>query len=114
MNLFCYYPGQCVATEKPYQIAKSLTLAETTVHAYKFLGLDNLGIPFEQCRLIRYNKELFEYSFDAQDMIRPMSDIVGHYFSFDLLMEVGTELIFSFIQLTNTRVVYYCRLFPVM
>lgn len=89
MNLYCYYPGHCVAKESPYQIAKSQTLAEATLDAYKFLGLDKMEIPVEQCRLIRYNKELFEYSFDTQDMHRTMEDIVGHYFSFDLLMEVS-------------------------
>ncbi|KAK8388169.1 hypothetical protein O3P69_020208 [Scylla paramamosain] len=94
IKLFCRIPGQSQMVERKLRVHKYSTLTETTLQAYKELGLENI-VPLERCRLVKYEEfhESLESSFEGQEE-EPMYEVLGGVrtsYKFDLLMEIRDE-----------------------
>ncbi|XP_045110990.1 ubiquitin carboxyl-terminal hydrolase 47-like isoform X4 [Portunus trituberculatus] len=94
IKLFCRIPGQSQMVERKLRVHKYSTLTDTTLQAYKELGLENI-VPLERCRLVKYEEfhESLESSFEGQEN-EPMYEVLGGVrtsYKFDLLMEIRDE-----------------------
>ena len=95
IQLYCHHPRRG-RLDLPLKLHKDVTLREATVTAYEEIGdLQGIGIPFDRCRLVRYNEfyDSVECSWDDR-IDEPICEILGGIranYKFDLLLEIIGE-----------------------